>query len=186
MSLLVCFSGQIGSGKSTVSSAVADALGWSRAGFGDYVRAEVQRMGGDPTSREALQNLGQKLVENNATKFCRAVLQFGGFSPGDNFVIDGVRHLTIYDALVGLAPPSTAKLLFLRAGELNRSLRVKVRADSADFARAETHRVESELRDDLPLRADAIIDSDRPLTDVVSDCLTAINNWLSAEGRTTT
>ena len=83
------FPGQIGSGKSSVSAAVAAAvLSWRRAGFGDYLRAEIERAGGDPTSREALQELGQHLIEADAEAFCRSVLDAGGFTPGDDFVIE--------------------------------------------------------------------------------------------------
>ncbi len=178
MSLLVCFSGQIGSGKSSVTQAVADALGWARTGFGDYLRAELERTGRDPTSREALQDLGQSLVESDAIAFCGAVLNRGGFNPGDGFVIDGVRHVAIYDILAELAPPSTPKLLFLPAGQQSRATRVNARADRADFARAEAHRVEAELRDELPARADAVIDADYPFAEVVSDCLAVIDVWL--------
>ena len=38
------FSGPIGSGKSTVSSAVADILGLPRASFGDYISIVLQRL----------------------------------------------------------------------------------------------------------------------------------------------
>lgn len=91
MTVLVCFSGQIGSGKSSVSVAVATALGWSRTGFGDYLRAQIVQAGGDPHSRETLQDLGQRLVEADPEEFCRSVLNDGGFRPGEDFLIDGVR-----------------------------------------------------------------------------------------------
>ena len=105
MSMLVCFSGQISSGKSSVSNAVARALGWRRAGFRDYLRAEIKHMGGDPTSRRALQNLGQQRVESGPEGSCRAVLSSGGLTPGDDFVIDGLRHLKLLQILAGLALP---------------------------------------------------------------------------------
>ena len=78
MSLLLCFSGQIGSGKSSVSTAVAEVLGWRRTGFGDYLRGEIARLGGDPDDRKALQDLGQQRVEDDSTAFCRDVLVAGG------------------------------------------------------------------------------------------------------------
>jgi cytidylate kinase len=171
MSLLLCFSGQIGSGKSSVSIAVANALGWRRTGFGDFLRGEIEGRGGDPDDRKALQDLGQARVDADAATFCRDVLTTGGFQPGDDFVIDGIRHVNIFEILKQVGSPSEAKLLFLGAGEMTRSARVQTRADAADFARASTHRVEAELRDALPDRADAIIDADQPIDRVVSDCL---------------
>ncbi|MGF1627295.1 MAG: hypothetical protein ACFCVH_20630 [Alphaproteobacteria bacterium] len=177
MSLLVCFSGQIGSGKSSVSSAVAESLQWPRTGFGDYLRGEIKRAGGDPTSRQALQDLGQQRIESGPEDFCRAVLAAGGFKPGDNFVIDGVRHVDIVRILARLAPPSTPRLLFLGASEASRSARVGSRGDNVDFQRADRHLVEAELRNGLPRHADAVIDADEPFQEVVSKCLAVIEAW---------
>ena len=99
MSLLICFSGQIGSGKSSVSCAVAHALGWRGPGFGDYLRAEIERAGGDPSSRQALQDLGQQRIEADAEGFCRDVLNAGGFILGEDFIVDGVRHFDMFKSL---------------------------------------------------------------------------------------
>lgn len=175
MNLLLCFSGQIGSGKSSVSTAVADALGWGRTGFGDYLRGEITRHGGDPDDRKALQDLGQARVDADAAAFCRDVLKAGGFQPGNDFVIDGIRHVNIFEIIKQVGLPSDAKLLFLGAGEMTRNARVQARADAFDFARASTHRVEAELREALPDRADAVIDADQTMDRVVSDCL----EWIS-------
>jgi len=177
MSLLVCFSGQIGSGKSSVSAAVAEALGWGRTGFGDFLRAEIARSGGDPTDRRGLQDLGQQRVESDPEAFCHDVLDAGGFQPGDDFVADGVRHAAIFRILRVLAAPSTARLLFLQASDTARTARVKARSDHTDFQRAAGHRVEGELRDALPEQADAVIDADRPFGDVVADCVALIRSW---------
>lgn len=177
MSLLICFSGQIGSGKSSVSTAVADALGWRRTGFGDYLRGEAAKRGGDPDDRKALQDLGQARVDEDAAAFCRDVLTAGGFQPGDDFIIDGIRHVSIFEILKQVASPSVSKLLFLGAGETARSLRVQTRSDAADFARASMHRVEAELRDALPYRADANINADQPMDRVIFACLEWVSKW---------
>ena len=177
MTLLACFSGQIGSGKSSVSAAVAAALGWRRTGFGDYLRAEIARGGGDSHSREALQDLGQRLVGADPEAFCRSVLAAGGFAPGDDFVVDGVRHVEIFRILGRVAAPSTARLIFLSANEAHRLGRVADRLDKDDFARAATHRVEAELRNDLPTVADIVVDATRPFDDVVAYCIARIRAW---------
>lgn len=185
MSLLLCFSGQLGSGKSSVSTAVAEALGWGRTGFGDYLRGEIARTGGDPNDREALQNLGQRRVDDDPVAFCRDVLAAGGFHPGDDFVIDGVRHVRIFEILADVSAPSEAKLLFLGAHDSTRLERVGARADAGDFARASEHRVEAELRDALPDRADGIVDADQALDRVVSDCLDLVRCWRLEQGKDT-
>lgn len=181
MSLLLCFSGQIGSGKSSVSTAVAEALGWRRAGFGDYLRSEISRLGGDPNDREALQDLGQNRVDDNPEAFCRDVLNAGGFMPGDDFVIDGVRHVRIFRILAAVSAPSQARLLFLGALETTRIARVEARADARDFARASTHLAEAELCDALPQRADGTVNADQSLDRVVSDCLDIVQQWLQGQ-----
>ena len=177
MTVLLCFSGAIGSGKSSVSVAVAESLGWPRSAFGDYVRAEVARTGGDPTSRQALQDFGQARVEADAVSFCRDVLAYGGFIPGKNFIIDGVRHLDIYSILTRLAVPTKAHLIFLAADDVSRARRVEQRGDQADLVSADQHRVEADLRDSLPQAANAIIDASKPLATVSVQCLKYARSW---------
>lgn len=177
MSLLLCFSGQIGSGKSSVSTTVAAALGWRRTGFGDYLRNEIDRLGGDPNDRKALQDLGQARVDKDPMAFCSDVLAAAGFQPGDDFVIDGIRHVPIFEILAAVGKPSQARLLFLGALETTRNARVQSRADAGDFVRASTHRVETELQEALPHRADAVVDADQPLDRVVADCLELVRRW---------
>lgn len=177
MSLVLCFSGQIGSGKSAVSTLVSDALGWRRTGFGDYLRSEISRAGGDPDDRKALQDLGQARVDADAVAFCRDVLATAGFNPGDNLVIDGIRHVAIFAILQQVTAPSQSKLLFLGASEVMRGDRVQARADAADFTRALGHRVEAELRDALPDRADAVINAAQGIDRVVLDCLEWVSRW---------
>lgn len=177
MSLLLCFAGQIGSGKSSVSSAVATALGWRLTGFGDYLRSEITRLGDDAHDRKALQDLGHARVDTDAKAFCKDVLTAGGFRPGDDFVIDGVRHVSIFDILVTVSAPSNARLLFLEACETTRTTRVEARADAQDFVRATAHRVEADLRSALPQRADAVMNANQSLERVVSDCLNVVEHW---------
>lgn len=177
MTVLLCFSGAIGSGKSSVSVAVAEALGWQRTAFGDYVRAEVARTGGDPTSRQALQDFGQARVDADAVAFCCDVLAHAGFVPGMNFIVDGVRHVEIYSVLTRLARPTKARLIFLSADDASRAIRVEQRGDQADLVRADQHPVETELRDSLPQTANAIIDASQPLAGVVSECLERARSW---------
>ena len=177
MSLLLCFSGQIGSGKSSVSTAVAEALGWRRTGFGNFLRSEIVRLGGDPNDREALQDLGQRRVDEDPAAFCRDVLAAGGFHPGGDFIIDGVRHVRIFEVLADVGAPTQARLLFLGARDSTRLERVGARADAQDFDRASEHRVEAELRDALPDRADGVVDANQPLDRVVSDCLDLVRGW---------
>ncbi len=180
MPLVVSFAGQIGSGKSSVSQALATTLNWPRAAFGDYLRKLAVRQGLDAANREVLQDLGQFLVEQDSRSFCRAVLLDGGFSPGINMLIDGVRHVEIQHDITALVAPSPTKLIYLGAGQDERLVRISARSGGqSDFNRAESHLVESELGRGLPEVADAVIDAERELSAVVRECETQIRNWLS-------
>jgi cytidylate kinase len=177
--LLICFSGRIGSGKSSVSEILAARLGWKRSAFGEYLRTELARRGGDVTSREALQDLGQSLVETDTEAFCSDVLSAGGFRPGDNFLVDGVRHADIQRMLAVLASPSVARLIFLAADDANRFQRIADRPDGqADFARAEAHKVEADLKASIPAIADLSVDSTQDIDLVIGECLAAIHQWM--------
>jgi cytidylate kinase len=172
---VICFAGQIGSGKSSVTRCLATALEWPRVAFGDYVRAELARRGGDPTSRDALQDLGQELVDADPRSFCAVVLASAGFKPGGDLLLDGVRHIAIQHIVSDLARPSVTKLLYLATGEQERLKRVASRTgEGKTFARASTHRVEADLYTSLPATADRSIDASAPLAQVVSRCLATL------------
>lgn len=179
MSLVVCFAGQIGSGKSSVSCALADKLEWSRAGFGDYLRKLATARGLDAGNRQILQDLGQSLIEQDSVSFCRAVLLDGGFARGVNMLVDGVRHVGIQSEVAAYVAPSVSKLIYLRASETERRARVKARPDGlSDFGRAEGHFVESELRGGLLGVADAIVEAEREFPVVLRECDAHIQRWL--------
>lgn len=146
------------------------------------MRGKITRRGDDPDDRKALQDLGQARVEADAAAFCRDVLTAGGFQPGDNFVVDGIRHVTVFEILKQVGLPSDAKLLFIGAGQVTRSARVQTRSDAGDFTRASRHRVEAELRDALPDRADTVIDANQPKECVVADCLEWGRTWNGLAG----
>ena len=93
--LVICFSGRIASGKTSITQTLSTALGWPRAGFGDYLRTRIAREGGVPNSREALQDLGQSLVDADPDGFCREVLKSGNFERGGYLLLDGIRHADI-------------------------------------------------------------------------------------------
>ena len=179
ISLLVCFSGKIGSGKTSTSRAVASALGCGRASFGDYLRDEVAARGGDPACRTSLQDLGQGRIEQDAESFCRDVLAAGGFIPGEDFVLDGIRHVEVLPHLVSISAPSEVRLIFLKADAGLCSIRVADRSAKVpeDFDRATNHVVEANMGDELPMAAHTIVDSSLPERDVIEQCIGLIDEW---------
>ena len=117
--------------------------------------------------------------------FCRDVLAAGGFVPGDDFVLDGIRHVDVLPHLVRIAAPSELRLIFLKADEGDRSSRVARRSAGAreDFDRAARHVVEAEMEDKLPMAAHAIVDGSLPERDVVGECIGLIDGWRCAGSR---
>jgi cytidylate kinase len=166
---VACFAGKIGSGKTSVTRALAQCLNWRRVAFGDCVRAELARRGGNPDVREELQDLGQHLVDTDPVSLCRAVLGAGNFSPGEDLLVDGIRHAAVYRALGEIVKPSQTCLIYLGATDDVRSLRVAERGDA--IAGAADHRVEAELATTLPTIADAVVEAGGSFTTVLSDCL---------------
>ena len=185
LSLLICFSGKIGSGKTAISRAVAHRLDCERASFGGYLRKEVAGRGYDPDCRQALQDIGQSLIEHDAASFCRDVLADGGFVPGEDFVLDGIRHVDVLPHLVHIAAPSEVRLIFLDADAELRSNRVGERSHSAreEFDRVAEHVVEAHMEDVLPTVAHEIVNSSLAEQKVIDICLGLIDDWRSAYPR---
>ncbi len=173
--LVVCFSGRIGSGKTSITQILSTALGWPRAGFGDYLRARIAQEGGDPDSRQALQDLGQSLVDADPDGFCLDVLKSANFQPGGDLLLDGIRHVDIKNRITRLVAPSRTILIHLTVDDAELLKRIESRPrGTADLARAEKHRVESELVSSLPQFADRVVDATPALHALAGNLLSVI------------
>ena len=168
--LVACFAGEIGSGKTSVTTMLARCLKWRRVGFGDYLRQELARRGGDSRGREELQELGQSLVHSDPVALCRAVLESGRFCAGDDLLVDGIRHVLVYTTLVDVVKPSRTRLFYLRANERIRSIRTTRRGDVIP-ASIGSHPVESELATRVFDMADVVVDAGGSFGDVIRCCV---------------
>src|SRR5438105_3821546 len=112
-SVVLGVAGKIASGKSTLSTAFAETVGWPHASFGDYVRSVAREQGLDPSNRETLQKIGASLVDRDCEAFCRDVLAEADWKPGQPLVIEGIRHAEVKDALERLVSPSKFVLTYL-------------------------------------------------------------------------
>lgn len=177
--IAVGFAGAIASGKSTISTTVADARGWSRVGFGDYVRGEARRRGLDDTSREVLQALGESLIDHGWRPFCEAVLGQTGWQSGQSLVIDGIRHVEAVRTLRSLLAPMPFVLIFLQTHEGTLRTRRKERGIAmGEQRRIDAHSTEVEVTMQLTDMADLLTDADRTRDEVVADVLA----WLVRVG----
>jgi ribosome-binding protein aMBF1 (putative translation factor)/cytidylate kinase len=168
--LVLAFSGKIGSGKTTLSQQVAEALGWRRASFGEYVGIFAKSQGLE-VSRDVLQELGQSLVARGPDDFCRSVLAHFGWNSGEPLVIDGVRHAVIFEALRRIVAPLDLRLVFINVDENTRLKRLKqTDRDVIDRLReVESHSTEREVTETLPSLASRHFQGDRPAKDVVRE-----------------
>lgn len=145
-SLVVCISGRMASGKSTISKSLAAALGWRHVGFGEYLRSQLVLNGQDLESRKALQELGERLLQADPRAFVMNVLHSIKYTPGDCLIVDGVRHARIFRIIEALVLPATSKLIFISLEDVTRRRRIALRGiDEGERVRAENHSVEAEV-----------------------------------------
>ena len=112
--LVLCFSGRIGSGKTSVSRLIADSVNGSWTGFGDFIRAHAEAESLDSASREILQDLGQRLLSTHGPRWlCEQVIARTNWSGSGVLVVDGVRHVDVADCIKELVSPTRALFIHL-------------------------------------------------------------------------
>jgi dephospho-CoA kinase len=162
MPIVIAIAGRIGSGKTTLSKDLANALQCMRASFGDYVRGAVQERGLPPT-RENLQVIGTQLLIGDPRRFCSSVLSSCGWQPGKDLVIDGLRHIMTIPIIRRLVEPAAMKIVYVSVPEEIRLQRLKDRGegDARNVARIESHSSELELEPIAQL-AELAVRGDKP------------------------
>ncbi len=185
MPIILAFAGGVGSGKSTVSSAVARDLGWPRTSFGAYVRAKAQSRGLNPRAREVLQAIGEQLVKDECATFCSAVLSCPDWRRGQPLVVDGIRHVEVLEQIRRMVAPQEVQLVFIEVTDEERAARLQDRGldDPAQLRSIEAHSTETQVRTVLPHMADKVVDGDRPLDEVVQDVVAWVRGGAEPEIR---
>ena len=174
---VICFSGRIGSGKTTVSHCVARSPGWKWASFGQFVHTNNKRIGGSHR-RSDLQDSGQLAVNRNSFGFCNQMLTHFSVGKDDNVIIDGIRHLNVLNDLKKIFSSRKVILLYLGISNSIREARLTQRGDDRrEIAEAEQHCMEQEVIEDLPRVADRIVNVDGELTDTVSVVRSVIDSF---------
>lgn len=146
MSVLVAVAGPMGSGKTSIASALAHATKGRRVSFGDAVRAEAKRRC-LPTDRRGLQDLGEILIGEGWASFVELVL--AGISDDiEVVVVDGVRHREAVSALGAFASNRRLVLLYVNSDVKARQRRLNSRdgMTAADYRLASAHRIELEVQ----------------------------------------
>lgn len=176
--LVLAFSGAIASGKTSVSTAVAQSLGCPRVSFGEQVRRVADERG-LPASREQLQFLGEFLVREQPEDFCLAVLRQADWKPVSNLVIDGVRHAEILQTLRTLVKPCELKLIFITVDEQTRAARRPGTGDAPEVLSAlDAHSTERQVMSELPAMADLLVDGTRDINALADEIVWWIHSQL--------
>lgn len=161
--VVFCFSGGIGSGKSTLSHSLAEVVGWKRVSFGDFVRKKAKEMQLNE-SRESLQMIGAQLVANGGN-FCQQVLNDSQWKKDTNLIIDGIRHLDVLSILKRMVKPFKLYHVHIVADDATRSNRIEKRADEGNktIYELDKHSTECEVHTILFTKADLIVNGNKPI-----------------------
>jgi Fic family protein len=159
---IIAFSGAFASGTGAVSGAVAERLGWTHVRFSDFIRREAERIGRDPDDRRVLQTLGQQLVQERLEEFVQSVLALAAWTPGQNLILDGLRHAEVHVELrKQLGPETGLHVVHLEMKPELRADRAKSveGIDAAMFATYDGHVTEAQIERVLPAYAELILDA---------------------------
>ena len=159
--VIVCLSGQPGSGKSTIARLVANSLNCNVTSFGDYLR-DVAASFGLSEDIDSLHDIGEALIHEGWSSFCRAVLDSGDWIPAHSLVVDGIRHPEAIKAIRSIVRPMPVYWVFL---QLEKSARVQRLKKRDNLAADEIDRLidisnEDQRIDSLPRLADFVIDGE--------------------------
>lgn len=168
-STVLAFAGGIRSGKSTVSTGVAQALGCPRVCFGNYVR-KITHLRGLEDCRENWQAVGESLIQEDLLHFCGAVMAQAAWEPGEPLVIDGVRHVEVALALKSLVSPSSQRLIYIDAADAIRESRLRETwPHEKPLTQLDQHSTEVQVSRALRGLADLVVDGTRSVDELTRE-----------------
>lgn len=170
MRSIICVSGRIASGKTTVAQALAAT--WPNSSvrsFGDVVRRRAENEGLS-VDRATLQELGLRLVAQGWPVFVSELLNDLP-SDTDVLIVDGVRHVEPTVELRQRFPTLPVRLVFLDADDVTVCQRLAARGESTN---ALAHAVESDLQR-VAMVADLVVGTSQPIANVVARIVGQMN-----------
>lgn len=176
-SIVVAFTGPIGSGKSTLSRLVSNELGWPLASFGACVRKMADAYGFDK-SRKGLQLTGNFLIGRGWKIFCGQVLADANWKPSSNLIVDGIRHLEALETLRDIVTPANIYLVYVSLSKADRKNRLKARnnEDHLNLEEIELDPTEEQVKTILLNRADFVVYNSCPADKVAKKIATWIQS----------
>lgn len=141
--------GEICSGKSTLARRLAEDFQLPKASFGGYLLLYCKDKGIPEDKRGDLQNLGQQMIEENATSFLCSVINFTT-TDLSTILFEGVRHSVILKEISTMSVRTAT--IYVEANYAQRLSRYLTREkeidtgkSEADFLTASRHPVEREV-----------------------------------------
>jgi len=159
MSLVLGVTGPSGSGKSTLCRSLCEHFDALHVSYGSYIRS-VAAARSLPDDLRTLQKLGLELYETlGARRLTAKTLEFSGDDGTRNLVVDGIRHVDIWDACKELR--RTGLFIYVDASEEELQARLAHRDGwNADYIKqVHSHRLEVQVRDQLLPLADIVVSS---------------------------
>ncbi|MBL8379609.1 MAG: hypothetical protein JNM79_17205 [Burkholderiales bacterium] len=174
--LAICFSGRIGSGKSTLTARMSEMLGWPRASFGDYVRSVAISRNSNVDSRLVLANLGGQLIDELGwNEFCARVLSSAGWVSPGNILIDGIRHVEAICTLRRLCLPASLFHIHIDLSDEMAKTR-QIGKGVLELSGGERHSTEIQVRTSLAEIADLKL----PATIMLEEQVRQVSDFLKA------
>jgi len=153
---IIVLASRIGAGKSTLAQALGLLSGYRVFSFGQYVK-QIALTQNTSVNREALQDLGERLVANDPESFKQEAFSSIDFCAG--IIIDGLRHKSVLEQIRLLANQVPLIVVFIRTDDRIRTDRLAARGMSLEeIERAENHIMERFLEQALLPLADIVVD----------------------------
>jgi dephospho-CoA kinase len=178
MGSIIGMTGKIASGKTTISSLLAQELKIKKASFGEYVRKVAKERGEDIYSRATLQKVGELLINSDIHSFCLNVLKQVEWKPGDSVVIEGIRHVEVLKKLKEITAPSDFFLVFIDIDEKIRLDRIQIRDTNTikEQRLIDNHSTEIHVKGHLLQMADIIINGNNNPDSIVMELVCKIRS----------
>jgi cytidylate kinase len=175
---MILIAGPARSGKSTFAGHVVQLFGGVRVSFGDAVRQRALALG-LPSDRSSLQQIGERWVADDPAGLCDEVMTSVAEHP--RIVVDGVRHMEIYQLLQMRAEGRQVVLVFIETAFSIRLIRLgKDGVEDAVSNAIMTHSTESDLPS-IRRVADLIVDGSEDPARALSDLSTALDSSSCSE-----
>ncbi len=175
-SVVLGVGGKIGSGKTTLCSALSDRVGWPFITLRNYLLARAgPGFGG---SRRELQELGARLLNQPLSLLCEDILAYADWRPDSGLILDGLRSGSLIREFREVVAPTPFLLAYVETNELTRINRYSERtaSEEMEIREAETHPMEKDSADLLKDMADIVVRGDLQLEEEVRIVIDGISH----------